>query len=186
MPKKKKSAEAEETKKTDLAVTTKKTSASKKPKEKPTAIAPAAPRDLWSAFDDVFERFRSDFEDLLFPSYWDRALTLLPETRVPAVDLEDREKDYLLKAEMPGFKKEDIEIAVKEDSIEITGTAGWKYDKKEQAYICKERACESFYRMVDLPEEIKVDDVTANLSDGVLEITLPKKAPKQKRKVTVK
>jgi HSP20 family protein len=186
MSKKKKTAEDEETKKTEVAVATKKVPASKKPKEKPTALAPAAPQDRWRVFDGAFERFRSDFEDLLFPSYWDRALSLLPETRVPAVDLEDREKDYLLKAEMPGFKKEDIEIEVKEDSVEITGAAGWKYDKKAKAYICKERACESFYRMVELPEEIKVDDVAANLSDGVLEITLPKKAPKQKRKVSIK
>jgi HSP20 family protein len=186
MPKKKQPAEGEETKKAHVAITKKKAPAAEKPKEKPTALAPAAPKDLWRAFDDVFGRFRSDFEDLLFPSYWDRALSLLPETRVPAVDLEDREKDYLLKAEMPGFKKEDIEIEVKEDSIEITGKAGWKYDKKAQAYICKERACESFYRMVQLPEEIKVDEVAANLSEGVLEVTLPKKAPKQKRKVAIK
>ena len=187
MSKKNKSAEGEETKKTEVAVTTKKKAiAAKKPKVKPTPLAPAAPQFPWGAFDDAFARFRSDFEDIIFPSYWDRAFTLLPETRVPAVDLEDRENDYLLKAEMPGFKKEDIEIEVKEDSVEITGTAGWKYDKKEQAYICKERACESFYRMVDLPEEIKVDEVTANLSDGILEITLPKKAPKRKRKVTIK
>lgn len=185
MPKKKKPAEGEKTKKTEVSIKKKKAS-TPKPKEKTTAVAPAAPQDLWRAFDDTFERFRSDFEDLLFPSYWDTALSLLPETRVPAVDLEDREKDYLLKAEMPGFKKEDIEIEVKEDSVEIMGTAGWKYDKKEQAYICKERACESFYRMIDLPEEIKVDDVTADLSDGVLEITLPKKAPKKKRKVSIK
>jgi HSP20 family protein len=187
LPKKKKPAEGEETEKTEVAVTTKKKAlAAKKAKEKPTALAPAAPLDLWRAFDDVFERFRSDFEDLLFPPYWGRALSLLPETRVPALDLEDREKDYVLKAEMPGFKKEDIEIEVQEDAIAITGYAGWKYDKKGQVYICKERACETFYRMVELPEEIKVDDVAANLSDGVLEVTLPKKAPKQKRKVAIK
>jgi HSP20 family protein len=185
MPKKKKSTESKETKKTEVSVTTKKIPASKS-KEKTVALVPASSQELWTAFDEAFDRFRSDFEDLLFPSYWDRALSLLPETRVPAIDLEDREKDYLLKAEMPGFKKEDIEIEVKEDSVEITGTAGWKYDKKEQAYICKERACESFYRIVELPEEIKVDDVTADLSDGVLEITLPKKAPKEKRKVSIK
>ena len=185
MPKKKKSTEGEEPKKTEVAITTKKVPESSKSRKKPVALAPVAPLDLWRAFDNAFESFRSDFEDLLFPS-WDTALSLLPETRVPAVDLEDREKDYLLKAEMPGFKKEDIEIEVKDDSVEITGKAGWKYDKKEQAYICKERACQSFYRMVELPEEIKTDEVAANLSEGVLEITLPKKAPKQKRKVKVK
>jgi HSP20 family protein len=186
MPKKKKPTEGEEPKKTEVAVTTSKTPATSKPREKPTALAPVAPVDVWKAFDDVFARFRGDFADLLFPSYWDRTLSLLPETRVPAVDLEDREKDYILRAEMPGFKKEDIEIEVQDDSVEITGKVGWKYDKKEQAYVCKERACQSFYRMVELPEEIKTDEVAANLSEGVLEVTLPKKAPKQRRKVAVK
>jgi HSP20 family protein len=184
MPKKKKSTEEEP--KNEIAVTASKAPASAKPRRKPSALAPVAPLDVWRAFDDVFGRFRSDFEDLLFPSYWDTALSLLPETRIPAVDLEDREKDYVLRAEMPGFKKQDIEIEVQDDSITITGEAGWKYDKKEQAYICKERACQSFYRRVELPEEIKADEVAANLSDGVLEITLPKKTPKSKRKVSIK
>jgi HSP20 family protein len=185
MSKVKKPTEGEEPKKTEVAVTTKKAVARKR-KGKTTAIAPAAPLDLWRAFDDAFERFRSDFEDLMFPSYWDRTLALLPETRVPAVDLEDRGKDYLLKAEMPGFKKEDVEIEVQDDSVAITGKVGWKYDEKAEAYICKERACKSFYRTVELPEEIKVNEVAANLSEGVLEITLPKKAPKQKRKIVIK
>jgi len=187
MPEKKKSTEGKEGKKTEVAVTASKAPAASKPRGKSTALAPAAPLNLWRAFDDVFERFRSDFEDLLYPSsYWDRVMSLMPETRVPAVDLEDLQKEYVLKVEMPGFKKEDVEIEVQDDSIAITGRAGWKYDKKEEAYICKERACESFYRMIELPEEIKTDDVTANLSEGVLEVTLPKKAPKQKRKVAIK
>ena len=187
MSENKKSAKTEETsKKTELAIAKKKPAAISKPLKKTSALAPATSSDLWQAFDDTFERFRNDFEDLLFPANWFDAYDLIPETRVPVVDLEDREKNYLLKAEMPGFKKEDIEIEVQDDSIAITGTAGWKYDKKTQTYICKERACESFYRMVDLPEEIKADEVTANLSDGVLEVILPKKSPKPKRKVAVK
>jgi len=184
--KEKKQPEVEETRKTETAPPTKKAPESSKPRKKPTAIAPTPSLDLWRAFDDVFGRFRNDFEDLLFPSYWDRALALMPETRVPIVDLEDREKDYLLKVEMPGFKKDDIEIEAQYDSVTITGRAGWKYDNKAQAYICKERACESFYRTVQLPEEINADYVTAKLTEGVLELTLPKKAPKKKRKVTIK
>ena len=177
---------AEASKKNEVAVKAKKVPASSKPQEKSTALIPSTQMDLWRAFDDVFGRFRTDFEDLLFPSYWDTALSLIPETRMPVVDLEDREKDYVLKAEMPGFKKEEIEIEVQDDTITISGEANWKYDKKEQAYVCKERACKSFYRRIELPEEIKADDVIAHLSEGVLEITLPKKAPKQKRKVSVK
>jgi HSP20 family protein len=185
MAEKKKSSESSVSKKNEVAVTAKKTSATNKNRSKTSSLAPVVPQDLSRAFDDVFERFRRDFEDVLFPSYWDRVMSIMPETRVPAVDLEDREKDFLLKAEMPGFKKENIEIEVQDDSVIITGEVGWKYDKKEDAYLCKERACKTFYRAVDLPEEIKVDEVSANLTEGVLEITLPKKTVKPKRKIKV-
>jgi HSP20 family protein len=64
--------------------------------------------------------------------------------------------------------------------------AGWKYDDETKRYICKERECESFYRMVELPEEIKTDEVEAELKDRTLEVALPKKAPEHKKKVNVK
>ncbi len=181
MADKKKPSEEESSKKTEIAVTEKKTSA-----KKPIVLAQPTESDLWQAFNDTFERFRDDFEDILFPPHLRSAFSILPETRVPVVDLENREKEFVLKAEMPGFKKEDIEIEVQEDSVTISGTAGWTYDKKGNLYICKERACKTFHREIDLPEQIKVDEVTANLSEGVLEITLPKKVIKHKRKVTLK
>lgn len=182
MPRKKK--ETKEKTKTEVPVEKKQKSIAARKKENPFLLAPTG-SDLWRAFDDMFESFKSDFEDLLFPSPWTRTYPIISETRNPIVDLEDRGKDYMLKAEMPGFKKEDIEIEVQEDSVEITGRVGWKYDKKAKGYICKERACESFYRILQLPEEIKADDVKANLADGVLEIVLPKKAPKKARKVSI-
>jgi len=185
MTEKKKPVEEASSKKTELAITKKKPAAISKPSKKPSVVAPAVPSDLYPAFDDAFERFRNDFEDLLFPSTWASTFSLMPETRVPAMDLEDREKDFFLKVEMPGFKKENIEIDVQDNAVAVSGEVGWKYDRKEHEYLCKERACKTFYRAVDLPEEIKVDEVTANLTEGVLEITLPKKMPKQKRKVKV-
>lgn len=163
-----------------------------KPAKKPTTLVSRRSEsrgDIEQAFDRVFDSFRSDFEDLLFPAEELLVLPEFPEVRTPAVDLEDNEKDFVLRAEMPGFKKDEIEINAQEDGVEISGVTGWKYDKKEDSYICKERACKSFYRYIDLPEEIKVDDVDANLSDGVLEVLLPKKAPKPqkpRRKVQVK
>ncbi len=186
MTEKKKPAEGQATsKKTELAITKKKPAVISKPSKKTNGFASTAPSDLYQAFDDTFERFRNDFEDLLFPSTWASTFSLMPETRVPAMDLEDHEKEYILKAEMPGFKKENIEIDVQDNAVAITGEVGWKYDRKEHEYLCKERACKTFYRTVDLPEEVKVDGVTANLTEGVLEITLPKKIPKHKRKVKV-
>jgi HSP20 family protein len=173
-------------KKSEVPISNKETKLSIKPSKKQTAIIQAQPQDLWQAFDNTFARFRTDFEDLLFPANWPEAFSFVPEIRVPIVDLADSEKEYSLKAEMPGFKKEDIEIEVQKDAIAITGTAGWKYDEKGKLYICRERACKTFYRRIELQEEIKVEEVNANLFDGVLEITMPKKVIKEKRKVTVK
>lgn len=184
MPRKKKNTKEETSKKTEVPVEKKKKEIVAAKKKSPFLVAPVG-SDLWRAFDDVFESFRKDFEDLLFPSPW-RSTYLVPQIRTPLVDLEDRGKDYLLNAEMPGFRKEDIEIEVQEDQVEITGRVGWKYDKKTEKYVCKERACESFYRVVQLPEEIKTDAVTANLTDGVLEVVLPKKSQKKARKITLK
>jgi HSP20 family protein len=170
-------------KKSEVPVS-KKSTKSLKPSKKQTSLTQAEPQDLWEAFNETFDTFRNNFEDLLFPL--SEIFSGMTENRVPAIDLEDREKEFLLKAEMPGFNKEDIEINAQDDAVEITGTSGWTYDEKDQVYICKERACKTFYRYVDLPEEIKVDDVSANLSNGVLELKLPKVAPKEKRKVPVK
>jgi HSP20 family molecular chaperone IbpA len=173
--------------KKEIAVSGKKT-ALVPHRKKQTALAPSTYQDLMESFDNAFEKFRQDFSSFLLPSTkaLEKIFEAIPETRIAVVDLEDRGKDYFLKAEMPGFKKDDIDIQVYGDAVEISATAGWKYDKKKSSYICKERACESFYRMVELPEEVKVDDVQADLKDGVLEIVLAKKAPKKSRKVAVK
>ncbi len=182
----KKRPEEVEAKKAEISVPSKKTPVTIRVRKKSTAGAPTTPIDLWEEFDDTFTRFRKDFEDLLFPADWTETFSFVPDVRVPAVDLKDGEKEYVLQAEMPGFKKGDIEIDVTDNAIEITGTAGWKYDEKGHLYICKERACKTFYRRIELPEEIKTNEVTAGLSDGVLEVTLPKKTPKPRRKITLK
>ncbi len=154
--------------------------------ENPLAFATITPSELWNYFDDAFNAFRNDFEELLFPSPWSSMFPVVSQTRTPLVDLEDQGKNFLLKAEMPGFKKEDIEISVQEDLISVSAEVGWSYDKKEQEYICKERECRSFYRTIQLPEEVNVEDVSAELSDGILEVNLPKKTPKKKKKVAIK
>ena len=153
MSENKKTSKENTNKATGLAVAKHKAPIKKIPR-KSTSITRTRSGNLERVFDETFERFRSDFENLLFP--FPSELSDIPDVRVPAVDLEDREKDFLLKVEMPGFKKEDIEINVQEDGVEVSAATGWKYDKKEKSYICKERACETFYRYVDLPEEIKI------------------------------
>jgi HSP20 family protein len=109
------------------------------------------------------------------------------DVRIPLTDLVDRGKDFLLTTELPGFKKEDdINIEVTDDSIKIEAVSGWKYDEESQEYICKERECKSFFRQESLPEEIDIEKVEAKLEEGILEVILPKKTPKETKKINVK
>jgi len=174
--------------KKNLAVAERKKPQSPQVQKELANLPTITPNDFWEGFNESFERLKNDFQNLLLPSSQalERALSAVPKSRAPLVDLQDRGKDYLLKAEMPGFKKEEINIQVSEDAVEISAETGWKYDSKNEKYLCKERACESFYRMVQLPEEIKVEDAAADLKDGVLEVTLQKKAPKQSKKIKLK
>ena len=160
-----------------------------KPKPRSHIASPEMPV-IWRDFDRVFERFRSDFEELLWPSerLIDRAYSMLPimKGEWPSVDLEDRGKEFVLTAEMPGLKRENVEIEVDDQSVDMKGMATWKQDEKTDKYVRKERATQSFHRRIDLPEEILADNVTANMTDGILELVLPKKHPKEKRKVKIK
>ena len=141
-------------------------------------------------FNRIFESFRRDFEDLLWPSerFFDMEVPMMREleTRMPTMDLEDLGKEYHLTVEIPGLKKEDIEIQLSDNSVEIRGCKSAKRDEKIRGYVQRERSAETFYRMVTLPEEIKTDDAEACLNDGLLEITLPKKVPKTRKKLSVK
>ncbi len=162
-----------------------------KPKSRPPSmIEPMRPLDLGMDFDKAFERFRRDFENVLRP--YERSLghelPTLPEmeTSIPYVDVEDKGDQFILSAETPGFKKDDIDISICGNSVEISGCKEETIDEKKKNYVRKERISESFYRTLTLPEEIKFEEVSADLKDGVLEITLPKKNPKQRRKIQIK
>jgi HSP20 family protein len=158
-------------------------------KQRPSSmLEPYSPSELWSEFDKTFDRFRRDFENLLWPSERYRALPMMPEleTRMPAIDLEDRGDRFVMSVEAPGFKKDEIEINVWDGSVEVSGCKAEQKEEETEGYVRKERSSESFYRKMALPEEIKIEDAEASLQDGVLELVLPKKVPKKKKKVTVK
>jgi len=162
-----------------------------KPKRRPPSmIEPNKSSDLWMEFDKAFERFRRDFESVLLPH--ERGLghefpsLASMETNIPSIDIEDRGNDFLVTIEAPGFNKNEIDINVCGDSIEVSGCKEMNVDEKNKDYVRKERMSESFYRTLTLPEEIKYEEVYADLKDGVLEIVLPKKNPKQRRKINIK
>src|SRR5208283_3085961 len=102
-----------------------------------------------------------------------------------SVDVEDQGKDFRVTVDLPGFSKEDVTIEVGEESLLIHAKKSMAEEKKEKNYVRQERMTQKFYRRLDLPEKVKADDAKASLKDGVLEIILPKKEPKETKKLAI-
>ncbi len=105
------------------------------------------------------------------------------------VDIIDREKDIVIKANVPGFKEEDINIEVAEDRVTISGKLEEDVDKKEKEelrYILKERPQKmAFERVIPLGVKVIPDKAKATLKNGVLEITIPKAEVTEKKTIKI-
>jgi len=105
---------------------------------------------------------------------------------IPAVDIYEEGNDYVLKAELPGLKKEDIDITLNDGTITISGEKSQKEDIKRKDYCLWERSYGSFSRRLALPGEIQKNKVTSKYADGVLVIRMPKTDDAKKKEVKLK
>ncbi|MDI6840387.1 MAG: Hsp20/alpha crystallin family protein [bacterium] len=136
-------------------------------------------RGVEDIVDRTLWRFFSDF----FPGRWRRPWA---EEIAPACDLIDRGDHLLLRAEVPGLKKEDLEISVDESSISLKGEIKKSTEEKGETYYRSERSYGSFSRSITFPTEIDSSKTDATLKDGILEVKLPKKKEKIAKKVEIK
>ncbi len=113
------------------------------------------------------------------------AISPVMETMMPSVDLEDKGKLFQLTVDLPGFRKEDVQIELTDDSVTVSAKHTASEDEKGKNYVRHERSSQMFYRKISLPEEIRSDEANANLDEGVLEISLPKKVPKETKKLAI-
>ena len=103
------------------------------------------------------------------------------------MDLRETDSDVVLKADLPGVKKDDLSVEVTPEAVTLKGESGEAKEEKREGYYCCERAWGSFERVVPLPVEVKADQAKAKFADGVPEITVPKtEAVKAKQPVKVK
>jgi HSP20 family protein len=152
-----------------------------------------APYGVQQDFDRMMDRFEREFADFwAMPPRWkqwmhERPFPMMPfkQIMMPSVDLEDRGKDFRVAVDLPGFNKEDINIEVSDDSVMFHAKKMQSEEEKNKNYIRRERAAQTFYRRIQLPEKIKSDDAKANLNNGTLEIVLPKKEPKETKKLAI-
>ena len=110
----------------------------------------------------------------------------LPELTAPKVDVLNREAEIVVKAEIPGVDKKDIDISVGDDSVTIKGeTRKEEKEEKGDYYRC-EISSGRFSRTVALPAAVDGAKATASFKDGVLELTLPKLKATKRHKISVK
>ena len=149
---------------------------------KKTEPAPAGqldirrPFSLFDEWDRWFDSFRKDFES----RFWGPVALEEGETglrRTPLVDLVDAGKEFVVKAELPGVEKEDLDVRVTPDRLEIRAASRRERKEDGHDYYFRERAYSSFERVLPFPEEVLADRTGAELKDGVLEVRVPKKVP---------
>jgi len=104
-----------------------------------------------------------------FPSEFDEKLDVFPK-----VDILDRDESLVVRADVPGIKKEDLEITIAGDRLVFEAKREYVAEEKKEEYVRHEMAYGRLYRAVQLPVEVVGDKAKAELKDGVLEIFLPK------------
>jgi len=156
------------------------------------AVATKKPSEIASRVEDIehwMERFMDDMWRRPFPSLLgrDRWLPIRPlSLRMPSIDVYEEKDSVVVKAELPGMTKEDIEVNLAGENLTIKGEKKEDKDVKEDNYYRRERSYGSFLRTVALPSEVKSDEIKASFKDGVLEIRMPKTEDAKKKSVSVK
>jgi HSP20 family protein len=99
----------------------------------------------------------------------------------PQVEVFERANDLVIRADLPGLTREDVDVEVDEDALIIRGERHSDVDDERDGFYRSERSYGSFYRAIPLPDNVDASACNATFRDGVLEVTLPKPPQQQSR-----
>jgi HSP20 family protein len=105
---------------------------------------------------------------------------------LPAFDLSENEKEYLVRLEVPGVHKENLDISLVENVLTITGRREITQEQTAESYLWKEREFGRFVRTLRLPTQVIENKIEALYQDGVLVVRLPKAVPAPANKILIK
>lgn len=150
------------------------------------ALARWRRREEWDPFRDLLDLQKEinrlfDFSFSRFPRH------LLEEERfAPAVDLYEDGEQYVVEAELPGLKQDEIKVQIDQDLLTISGKRKREKELKDENFYRSERYFGKFVRRISLPEDGDVEKVKATYKDGVLKISIPKVQGGKSKKIDVK
>jgi HSP20 family protein len=104
----------------------------------------------------------------------------------PAVDIREDADKYIVEAELPGMKKEEIEIELENGVLSIKGERKFERKQESENYHFVERSYGNFYRSFSLPKNVDGENITAEYKEGVLHVAIPKKDEVKPKKVEIK
>ncbi len=104
---------------------------------------------------------------------------------IPAMDLVETESSYVLKADLPGLSESDVTIELDDNVLTISGERKAEHEDRKAGYYRVERSYGSFRRSLTLPEGVDPEAVKATFENGVLDVTVPKPAQQEPRKVQI-
>ncbi len=152
--------------------------------EKPGTVS--TPFTFMRRFATDMERLFEEFEGFRFPSLFGREF--FPFTRefehvgwVPEIEVLRKNNEFIVRADLPGMKKENVEVEINENMLTLSGERKEEMEENREGYYRSERSYGTFYRQIPLPEGAKTDTAKAEFNDGVLVITM--QAPQQEPKV---
>lgn len=139
----------------------------------------------WSEEENPFAAMERGLQR---PTGWPRGWGYQVQSKewTPAIDMFDKGDRLVLRAELPGVPLEEIDITLEKGILTIRGERKADEEAEGDQWLCCERPTGTFYRAIQLPADIDVEQVAAEHKDGVLTINLPKLAKQQPQKIAVK
>ncbi len=104
---------------------------------------------------------------------------------VPAMDLTETDDHLVLRADLPGLDRDDVNIEVKDGVLTVSGERKAEHEDREEGYHRVERAYGSFSRSLSLPQDVDADQIAATFDKGVLEVRIPKPEERKPHRVEI-
>jgi len=143
-------------------------------------------RDEWDPFKDLFDLQKEI--NRLFETSFSRLPQrfISEESFAPAIDLYEDENEYVVEAELPGLKQDEIKVSVEDDILTISGEKKREKEVKEGNLYRSERFYGKFERQIVLPQNAEKDNIKASYKNGVLKVVIPKKEEAKSKRVDIK
>jgi len=157
-------------------------------KKEERALEPYRPLDWLAPFRRMEELFEDFFRRPFGRPWWPSMPRLFEGIEPsPSVDIFEEGDDIVVKTELPGMTKDDIEVNIAENRITLSGEKKKEEKVEKKDYYRLERSYGSFSRSFDLPTEVQTDKAKASFKNGVLEVRIPKteEAKKKLKKIVI-